>query len=169
MTCCSIPQRSLPSQSQSRTDDPRGPERVRFDFLAEYYLKADFGTDAVRPKSERTTITVELIVRKYLIARWGDEIAEDIKPLDIQRWLKALNTESKLAWTTISKMRSVTSRVYKVGILHEWVTKNPVLPLETRCKTSYRAIVTTPEQTFLILKSLTNILHHSLVDSAHQN
>jgi hypothetical protein len=63
-------------------DDPR-PERVRFGFLAEHYLKADFGTDAIRPKSERTAITVEIIVRKYLVARWGDEIAEDIKPLDI--------------------------------------------------------------------------------------
>jgi integrase len=38
-----------------------------------------------------------------------------------------------------------------------------VLPVETRCKTSYRAIVMTPAQTFHILKSLTSILHHSLV------
>src|ERR1700724_1514324 len=51
-------------------DDPR-PERVSFGFLAEHYLKADFGTDAIRPKSERTAITVEIIVRKYLVARWG--------------------------------------------------------------------------------------------------
>jgi integrase len=60
-------------------------------------------------------------------------------------------------------MRGVMSRIYKGGILHERVTKNPVLPVETRCKSSYRAIVMTPAQTFLILKSLTNILHHSLV------
>ena len=41
--------------------------------------------------------------------------------------LSRLNTESKLAWTTIAKMRGVMSRIYKVGILHERVAKNPVL------------------------------------------
>ena len=30
------------------------------------------------------------IVRDYLIPRFGQEIAEDVKPLDIQRWLKSL-------------------------------------------------------------------------------
>ena len=55
------------------------------------------------------------------------------------------------------------SRIYKVGILHEQVTKNPVLHVETRCKTNYRAIIITPAQTFDILKSLTNNLHHTLV------
>jgi hypothetical protein len=48
---------------------------------------------------------MEHIVRDYLIDRWGDEIAEDIKPLDIQRWFRLLNSESKLAWTTIATMR----------------------------------------------------------------
>ena len=47
-------------------------------------------TDAVRPKSDNTITITEHIVRDYLIARWGHEIAEDIKPLDIQRWLKSL-------------------------------------------------------------------------------
>jgi integrase len=139
------------------------PNRIRFDSLAEHYLKADFGSDAVRPKSENSTSIMEHIVRDYLIARWGKEIAEDIKSLDIQRWLKSLNTESKLAWTTIAKMRGVMSRIYKVGILHERVTKNPVLHVETRCKTNYRAIIITPTQTFNILKSLTNNLHYILV------
>ena len=88
-----------------RINDAPSSSRIRFNSLAEHYLKADFGADAVRPKSENSTSIMEHIVRDYLIARWGDEIAEDIKPLDIQRWLKSLNTESKLAWTTIAKMR----------------------------------------------------------------
>ena len=146
-----------------RINDAPSSGRIRFDSLAEHYLKADFGADAVRPKSENSTSIMEHIVRDYLIDRWGDEIAEDIKPLDIQRWFRSLNSESKLAWTTIAKMRGVMSRIYKVGILHERVTKNPVLHVETRCKTNYRAIVLTPTETFNILKSLTNNLHHTLV------
>ncbi len=146
-----------------RINDNTCSSRIRFNSLAEHYLKADFGSDAVRPKSENTTGITEHIVRDYLIARWGDEIAEDIKPLDIQRWLKSLNTESKLAWTTIAKMRGVMSRIYKIGILHERVKKNPVTHVETRCKSNYRAIVITPAQTFNILKFLKSNLHHTLV------
>jgi integrase len=146
-----------------RINDDTASRSIGFSSLAEHYLKADFGSDAVRPKSENSTSIMEHIVRDYLIVRWGKEIAEDIKPLDIQRWLKSLNTESKLAWTTIAKMRGVMSRIYKVGILHERVTKNPVLDVETRCKTNYRAIVISPIQTLNILKSLTNNLHYILV------
>jgi hypothetical protein len=139
------------------------PGRTRFDALAEHYLKADFGADAVRPKSENTITITEHIVRDYLIARWDNEIAEDIKPLDIQRWLKSLHSDKGLAWTTISKMRGVMRRIYKIGILHEHVTKNPVLHVETRSKTDYKPITITPAQTLAILKALPSPLHFGLV------
>src|ERR1017187_9174717 len=85
------------------------------------------------------------------------------KPLDIQCWFRSLHVDSGLAWTTISKMRGVMSRIYKVGMLHDRVSKNPVLNVETRAKTNYRPIVITPAQTFGILKSLANLLHFTLV------
>ena len=52
------------------------PGRIRFGFLAEHYLRADFGADAVRPKSANTISHVEHIVRAYLIPRFGNEIAK---------------------------------------------------------------------------------------------
>lgn len=146
-----------------RINDAPDDGRIKFDALAEHYLKTDFGADAVRPKSQNTRLITEHIVRDYLSRRWGGEIADDIKPLDLQRWLKSLNDDKKLAWTTISKMRGVMHRVYKVGVLHELVTVNPVAHVQTRSKTNYRAIVLTPAQTFGILKSLTSLLHHALV------
>ena len=146
-----------------RINDSPVPGRIRFDFLAEHYLRADFGADAVRPKSANTISHVEHIVRAYLVPRFGNEIAEDIKPLDVQRWFKSLHETGGLAWTTIAKMRGVMSRIYKVGILHERVAKNPVLHVETRSKTDYKAIVITPEQTLTILKSLPSPLHFTLV------
>jgi integrase len=139
------------------------PGRTRFDALAEHYLKADFGEDAVRPKSVNTIPIVEHYVRDYLIARWGTEIADDIKPLELQRWLKSLHTEKKLAWTTIAKIRGIMLRIYKVGILHERVAKNPVEHVETRSKTNYKAIVMSPQQTLAIIKALPFILHSTLV------
>jgi integrase len=146
-----------------RINDAPAPGRVSFSFIAEHYLKADFGADAVRPKSSNTIPIVEHYVRDYLTARWGSEIAEDIKPLDIQRWLKSLHTDKGLAWTTISKVRGIMHRVYKIGILHEHVAKNPVLHVETRSKSTYRAIILTPAQTVAILKSLPSQLHFTLV------
>src|SRR6201996_6884065 len=70
--------------------------RIRFNTLAEYYLKADFGEDAVRPKSVTTIPIVEHYVRDYLIARWGNELAGDVKSIEIQRWLKSLHTANGL-------------------------------------------------------------------------
>lgn len=137
--------------------------RIRFDALAEYYLKADFGEDAVRPKSVNTIPIVEHYVRDYLIARWGNELASDIAPLEIQRWLKSLHTVNGLAWTTVSKIRGMMHRVYKVGILHGRVEKNPVEHVETRSKSLYKAVVITPQQTLAILNKLTNPLHYTLV------
>src|SRR6266436_7411255 len=98
-----------------------------------------------------------------LVPSFGHEIAEDIKPLDIQRWLKSLRESNCLAWTTISKMRGVMHRIYKIGILHEHVAKNPVQHVETRSKSDYKAIVITPAQTLAILKALPSPLHFTLV------
>jgi integrase len=137
--------------------------RIRFNSLAEHYLKADFGADAVRPKSVNTIPIVEHYVRDYLIKRFGENIAEDIKPLEIQKWLKSLNETNGLAWTTIAKIRGLMLRIYKIGLRHEHVAKNPVLHVETRSKSTYRAIIITPAQTLTILKSLPSPLHYALV------
>lgn len=146
-----------------RINDASTPIRVSFRFLAEHYLKADFGADAVRPKSVNTIPIIEHYVRDYLIKRFGKSIADDIKPLDIQRWLKSLNDADELAWTTISKIRGIMLRIYKIGIRHELVAKNPVEHVETRSKSNYRAILITPSQTLAILKSLPSPLHFALV------
>jgi integrase len=146
-----------------RINDSPLPGRIHFNFLAEHYLKADFGADSVRPKSANTIGHVEQIVRAYLVPRFGNEIAEDIKPLDIQRWLKSLHEDNGLAWTTIAKMRGVMHRIYKIGILHEHVAKNPLANVETRSKTDYKPIVITPVQTLAILKALSSPLHFTLV------
>jgi integrase len=146
-----------------RINDESADTRISFHALAEHYLKSDMGEDAIRPKSATTIPIVEHYVRDYLIPTWGKELADDIAPLALQRWLKSLNTERKLAWTTVSKIRGIMRRVYRVGLIHELVTKNPVEHVETRTKTNYRAIVISPAQTLQILESLSSPLHYALV------
>jgi hypothetical protein len=58
-----------------RINESACPVRIRFNSLAEQYLKNDFGADAVRPKTERTPLTTRQIVRAYLVPRWEREIA----------------------------------------------------------------------------------------------
>lgn len=54
-------------------------------------------------------------------------------------------------------------RIYKIGLRHEYVSKNPVQHVETRSKSTYRAIILTPSQTLTILKSLSSPLRFALV------
>jgi hypothetical protein len=75
-----------------------------------------------RPDSAAFPV-LEHYVRDYLIKRFGEDIADDIKPFEIQRWLKSLNEADGLAWTTISKIRGIMLRIYKIGLRHEHVTK----------------------------------------------
>jgi hypothetical protein len=54
-----------------RINDIPESGRIHFDALGEHYLRADFGADAVRPKTEGTTLNTQQIVRQHLIPRWG--------------------------------------------------------------------------------------------------
>ena len=56
------------------------------------------------------------------------------------------------------------NRIFKIGIIHKKVTKNPVEGPATSTKTTYKAIKITPAQTLLILRSVMgNLLHFTLV------
>jgi len=147
----------------SRINDENADTRIHFNALAEHYLKSDFGKDAVRPKSLNTIPIVSHYVRDYLVSRWADKIADEIKPLEIQQWLKSLHDDKSLAWTTVSKIKGLMHRVYKIGLRHQLVTKNPVEHVETRTKSNYRAIVLSPAQTIATLADLTSPLHYALV------
>jgi integrase len=143
-------------------DDNTGT-RITFATLAEHYLASDMGENAVRPKSDNTIPIVRHYVRDYLVKRWGTDLADEIKPLAVQQWLLSLRNDKGLAWTTVSKIRQIMNRVYKVGLLHERVTRNPVANVETRCTTNYRAVTLSPKQTLDILEKLYNPLHYALV------
>ena len=68
-----------------------------------------------------------------------------------------------LAWPTIAKIRGAMRRIYKIGIVHGHVVKNPLMHIETRSKSEYEAKVITPAQTLAIPHSLPSPLHFTLV------
>src|SRR5260370_23633472 len=139
--------------------------RMKYCEIAEYYLKVEFDPEVTAsPKSENTKPILDHYVRDFLIAQWGDQIAENIEPLEIQKWFNALHNKKGYGWTTVSKIRGIMNRIFKIGIIHKKVTKNPVEGLATSTKTTYKAIKITPAQTLLILRSVMgNMLHFTLV------
>jgi integrase len=149
-------------------NDPSAPERfVRAEVAAEFLgINRRLLLSMARRGIANTIPIVKHNVMDYLVARWGEEIANDIKPFEIQKWLLSLRNERGLAWSTISKLRGIMLRSYKVGILHERVSKNPVLPVETRSKSNYKAITINPAQTVAIVERLSNPLHYALVVTA---
>jgi hypothetical protein len=79
-------------------------------------------------------------VQNHLSSLRGDQIAEDIEPLEIQKWFNALHNKEEYGWTTVSKIRGIMNRIVKIGIIHKKATKNPVEGLRTSVKTTYKAI-----------------------------
>ena len=109
---------------------------MRFPELAEYYLKVEFDPEVTAsPKSANTKPILEHYVRDILIAKWGNQIAEDIEPLEIQKRFNALHNKEQYGWTTVSKIRGIMNRIFKIGIIYKKVTKNPVEGLATSTKT----------------------------------
>jgi integrase len=114
--------------------------------------------------SENTTPILEHYVRDLLIAKWGEQVAESIETLAIQKWLNALHNKEGYSWPTVSKIRGIMNRIYEVGIVHKKVASNPVEGVRTSSKSSYKAIKITPAQTLFILRWLMgNMLYFTLV------
>lgn len=79
----------------------------------------------MRPKSDGTTLDMQHIVCDYVIARFGQEIAEGLKPLDIQRWLKSLHTERKLVSANVSKVHGAMCGFSRRTCSSSWCLGTP--------------------------------------------
>lgn len=90
--------------------------------------------------------------------------AAEIKPLEIESWFETLTSPSTgLSWGTITKLKSLMGQVFKHAQRHELVPAtvdaggrptNPVLLARSESKSSYEAIVVSPEQMIVILAEL---------------
>jgi integrase len=105
-------------------------------------------------KAEETAARDKHNLDEYAIPRWGNHVAMQIKPLDLELWFESLN--DRLAWPTIAKIRSVMSQVYKHAQRHGLLPQGSFPVQVARCKTTsdYEAKVVAPEQTVAILHAL---------------
>jgi integrase len=138
--------------------------------LAEHFrqhaLKKESG---IGVKAEETVVIAELLLDKWVLPRWGDKKAAEIKPLEIEAWFEALTSQpygkgkSPLTWATVAKLKSIMAQVFKHAQRHELIPAtidndgrptNPVVLARTESGSSYEAVVVTPEQMIVVLNEL---------------
>jgi integrase len=117
------------------------------------------------PKAESTKELDRQIVEDYIEPRWGQKIAKDIEPLDIQDWLDAY--AGRLANGTRSKIRSVMSAVYRYGQKYKMIPRrdecNPMPSVSCGTLSDYEAKTVTPEEAFSIVEQIDDLLVRTLV------
>src|SRR6266702_5679679 len=133
-------------------NEPASRGRVLFTNIAHHYVKTEL------PERDPSTAYLHRhIVNDFLIPRWGKHIAVGLKPLDVEKWLKALHAEAELANPTCSKVRAVMACVYKHAQRHGLIPRSEdANPMKwVRCKTTsdYEPIILTPEQAFALVYS----------------
>ena len=123
--------------------------RVTFRELVENYRKKAF-----HKLSITTQAVTAHILDDYLLPRWGERFALDIEPDHIEEWLDALSLENP----TKEKIRRVMNVVYrrgqKSGLLPRTGDGNPVAFVTQSSKSSYKAVIVSPEQAFRIMMEL---------------
>jgi integrase len=133
-------------------NEPTSRGRVTFSNIAHHYVE--------RELPERAPSTEYLhrhIVHDYLIPRWGTKIAVGIRPLEVEKWLKALRTEVGLANPTCAKVRAVMACTYKHAQRHGLIPRtedgNPMRWVRCKTTSDYEAIILTPRQAFDLVES----------------
>ncbi len=68
--------------------------RSTFRELAEHFRQHELKKKSgIGVKAEETVATTELLLDKWVLPRWGDCKAADIKPLQVEAWFEALTSQ----------------------------------------------------------------------------
>jgi integrase len=125
--------------------------------LADNFQKNELTKDAgIGGRGSDTADMIKTNLRLHILPRWGKEVALEVSPLTLEAWFESLS--ATLEWTTIAKLKSNISSVYKHAIRHKLIDMTPdaIPTVLARCKTTtdYEAKVVTPEQMISILEYL---------------
>lgn len=137
--------------------------------LAEHYRRHELKKErGIGVRAAETVMTKELLLDNWILPRWGDKKAAEIKSVSIEAWFESLTSQphskkKTLSWGSVVKIRSVMSQVFKHAQRHELIPAdigkdgrptNPVLLARSESGSDYEAVVVTPEQMIIILNEL---------------
>lgn len=141
-------------------------QAISFETLVEHYkqhelpdvvhstrpLGSEAGDDELR-KSYSTQVTYQGYLTKWILPRWRSYRLTDVKPVQVEQWLKALS----LSKGSKAKIRNIMSALYSHGQRWEWVSTNPIRHVRQSAKRSRVPTVLSPEQIKGLLNKLVDL------------
>ena len=156
----------LDINSQSDRTEPT------FRGLAEHFRQNELRKEiGIGVRAKETVSTAELILNNWLLPRWGNTKAAEMKPLQIEAWFETLTSKpigskkAPLSWASVAKVKSIMSQVFRHAQRHELIPAtvnqdgrptNPVVLARSESGSDYEAVVVSPEQMIIILNELNN-------------
>jgi integrase len=149
-------------QEIQRSQQAGSTGRLTVNTLADAYRKTELPF-----KSQSTQDLHQHELDRYILPRWGNTYVDEVRVLDVKKWLIAVAEENKFTTESISKAKHVFSRLFSFGSENELVAANlnPVKACNTKGvgrKSRTRKIVVPPEIAWKIAMSLP-IMHRTLV------
>jgi integrase len=137
---------SEPGRCSKRSESPT------FGELADSYQEFEI------PRLAHTTAyAVRHNLRRYILPRWSNQIAIELRPLEVEAWFAALQQKG-LAPPTISKLRAIMQQVYRhsqrVGLISRSQEANPISFARARGKSNYKPVLISPQQALHIIEQL---------------
>ena len=145
-------------------------QKQTFGELAKHFRENELKKQSgIGVKAEETVATSELLLDRWILPRWGEKKAAEIKPLELEAWFESLTSiipegkKKPLVWTSVSKVKSMMAQVFKHAQRHELIPatidkdgrpSNPVILARTESGSNYEAVVVTPEEMVIILNEL---------------
>ena len=139
---------------------------ISFETLVEHYkqhelpdvvqgtrpLGSEAGDDELR-KSFATQVTYQGYLSKWILPRWKSYRLTDVKPVQVEQWLKSL----PLSKGSKAKIRNIMSALYSHGQRWEWVSSNPIRHVRQSAKRSRVPTILSPEQIGQFLGKLVDL------------
>ena len=115
-----------------------GPTKLNSITMAEtiqHYVERELAEDG-RRGAHSTRRCKKLVLKRWVLPRWGSHLLKDIKTVAVENWLDSLTTErfkkklgqaKPLAGGTKEKIRDAMSHVFNHAIRWEFTDRNPII------------------------------------------
>lgn len=98
-------------------------------------------------------MTYQGYLTKWILPRWRSYRLTDVKPVQVEQWLKSL----PLSKGSKAKIRNIMSALYSHGQRWEWVSTNPIRHVRQSAKRARVPTILSPEQIGELLEKLVDL------------
>ncbi len=136
-------------------ENPSTADLTFADLAAHYRLHELQEQSGVRDRADETVSVHELLLRRWILPRWGQVRVSEIRPVLVEQWFKSLastpfmDNRKPLEWPSITKIKAVMSLVFQNAQRHELIPgsldskgrpTNPIALARTKCESDYEGL-----------------------------